>query len=88
MQRIVIHARKVREGDPQDLPGVPETYDHVAWIEGDTMSGYEKNTGESDAEAIGSLLIELMYKLDPPFIIDGMVLEDIEGPFDADKTGF
>lgn len=74
---ITLRSRSIRPDDPEDIRAqLPNT--HVAWVEGDPLDVYEKNTGRSDAEALGSLLIELSYTADNIVIAD-IVLEDNQG---------
>lgn len=75
-QPIIIRARCLRDGDPDELLRFADTGPHVAWVEGKAMDCYDKNTGRSDAEAIGSLVINLSY-LDMPFTVEDVVLEDL-----------
>jgi hypothetical protein len=77
---IVIRARSLTESDVElQLPWPAIVHgDHVAWEEGEPLDGYEKNTGGSAAEAVGSLLIELTYRNGLPLLINDIILEDNE----------
>lgn len=78
MDRITIHAKRWREGDPSDVPMMPDGVDtHYAWITG--ADGYEETfgTGTSDDEAIGALVVHLSC-VEMPVVIMDVVLEDLD----------
>lgn len=73
---VVIRARSLRDGDPAELLRFKDVMPHVAWIDGESMDCYDKNTGRTDAEAIGSLVINLSY-LNMPVTVTDVILEDL-----------
>lgn len=81
MLSLIIRARQVRESDANLNLNVPPfsplSPSYVAWVEGEELDCYDKNTGRTEAEAIGSLLIGLSYVQDS-FIIKDIILEDNE----------
>ncbi len=76
---VKIRDRQIRESDPVDGydPSILKCR-HVAWIDGEPMDCWDKNTGESDAEAIGNLIVSQSYQESRKIVIHDVILEDCE----------